>query len=109
MTTNSAYELVEIEANKDYAPKAVGAPYVGSGPVVNKGMTPPIFALWCVKSTNTGNIVIQPLGNENPVTIPCSAMKEGVVYYIYLKKLLDDNNGAVKFMGYKYKDYPITL
>ncbi len=107
MTPNSAYELVEIKKDLDYSPKMNHLPTVPNGPVVSKGMSPPIFALWCVASCSTGSIKIQPLGNENPIEIPCNALKPGVVYYIYLKKILDDCEGQVKFIGYKYKEAPI--
>lgn len=109
MTPNSAYELVDIEKNVDYSPKINNQPTsTNDGPVVSKGMTPPVFALWCVESCNTGTVSIHPLGNENPIEVPCNAFKPGVVYYIYLKKLLNDNDGKVKFIGYRYKDNPMT-
>jgi len=108
MTPNSAYELVNIEKDVDYSPKMNHQPgSVHNGPVVAKGINPPIFALWCVESCNTGTVSIHALGNENPTEIPCNAFKAGVVYYIYLKKLLNDNDGKVKFVGYKYKEAPI--
>lgn len=106
MNPNSAYELVPIMKDIDYGPKMNTMPNT-TGPVASKGMSPPIFALWCVESTTTGTIKLHPLGNELPVSIPCNAFKVGVVYYIYLKKLLDDNEGKVKFIGYKYKECPI--
>lgn len=104
MTPNSAYELVEIVKDTDYAPRMT---HMSETSVVSKGLTPPIFALWCVSSCQEGFIEILPLGNENPISIPCNAIKPGVVYYIYLKKLLSDNMGQVKFIGYRYKDAPI--
>lgn len=108
MTPNSAYELVQIEKDVDYSPKMNNEPVTNNnGPVVSKGMTPPIFALWCVESCNTGTVKIHPIGNQNPIEIPCNAFKAGVVYYIYLKKLVDDCEGKVKFVGYKYRENPI--
>lgn len=116
MTPNSAYELVPIVKGTDYSPQAIteafvdpntGAP-VSPAPTVSAGNTAPIFAMLCTAS-GAGSVVIRALGNDSDITIPGVAFVEGVVYYIYLKKLVDDNSGAFKFVGYRYKQTPLTL
>lgn len=110
MNPNSAYELIEIQEGVDYSPSEQFTNYGGpGGPSVSAGMSSPVFALFCIESSGVGNIKIRSLGNDSDITIPAAAFKQGVVYYMYLKELVDDNGGAVKFVGYKYKTYPMVL
>lgn len=104
MTPNSAYSLVEIVEGQDYTPGPVTSMV---GPVsVQTGLEPPIYALLCTKGGTSGNIQIQLLGMDSPITIPSTTFKQGVVYYMYLKKLVDDNSGDVTFVGLKYANSP---
>lgn len=117
MTPNSCYELVPIVQGTDYSPAPITGPFtdpntgavVSPAPTVSAGVTAPIFALLCTASTGSGNVKIRALGNGSDITIPCAAFVEGVVYYIYLKKLVDDNSGAVKFVGYRYGNNPLVF
>ena len=113
MVPNSAYKLVPIVAGTNYAPAATTEDFVDpnlglqspAGATVAGPMSPPIFALFCTYSSGVGNVVLQALGNDDNVVIPASAFKEGVVYYIYLKKLL---SGDVTFVGYQYAQMPLV-
>jgi hypothetical protein len=104
MTPNSAYSLVNIVEGVDYTQ----APTTSMvGPVsVQTGLEPPIYALLCTKGGTSGNIEIQLLGMGSPISIPATTFKQGVVYYMYLKKLVDDNSGDVTFVGFRYANSP---
>lgn len=109
MTPNSAYKIVPIVRGHDYCPKpAKGDAFASSDPVV--------YALLCVGNTCTdpaATVSIQTVGGaidgEAEVRIPAAAFKVGVVYSIYLARLMDDCNGAVSFIGYQYKVCPLTF
>lgn len=117
MNPNSAHELVVITQGTDYTPTEQfvnhnnpnSGPTSPPGPLVSNGLNSPVFALLCTSSTGAGNIKLRALGNNSDITIPAAAFKQGVVYYLYLKKLVDDGGGAVTFVGYKYKQYPMVL
>jgi hypothetical protein len=115
MLPNSGYELVPIVPGVDYSPAAQTTDFVDPNSglpnspahMVANGVSAPIFALLCTKSSGAGSIVIQALGNTSGgVTILSTAFVAGQVYYIYLKKLLNDNSGAVAFVGYRYAQMP---
>lgn len=106
MTPNSAYELVSIVEGTDYTPQP-RTKMVGSV-TVNDGLQPPIYALLCTKGGTSGNIQLQLLGMNAPISIPSTTFKQGVTYYMYLKKLVDDNSGDVAFVGYKYSAHPLV-
>ena len=120
MTPNSAYKLVRILPNVDYSPATI---YIRHGkispdlenteadtrPKIYGGKGPPIFAVLCTKSTGSGFCKIQLLGNDEPVELPSQAFRQGVVYYMYFKKLIDDDGGNLKFVGYQYQEHPPTL
>lgn len=120
MVPNSAYTLVSITTGTSYAPAATtqnfyGAPTLANPTGVVSGisgpMTPPIFALFCTVA-NTGNVVIRPLGAPDDasgdITFPAGSFKQGVVYYIYLKKVVSDDS-TVKFVGYQYSGTPLAV
>ena len=104
MTPNSAYSLVEIVEGTDYTP----APKMGDvgGNAVEIGVEPPIYGLLCTKSGTAGNIELKLLGMANSILIPSATFKQGVIYYFYLKELVDDNSGDVTFVGMKYNNSP---
>lgn len=107
MTPNSAYSLVPILQGVDYTPTPI---YETIGSTnVEKGKTPPIFALLCTKGGTSGNIQIRLLGDSSAVTIPSMTFKQGVVYYMYLAELVNDNGGDVTFVGYKYSAHPLVF
>lgn len=107
MNPNSAYELIEIEVGTDYSPTTIFET-VGTTNVP-KGLSAPVYALLCTKSGTSGNVQIKTLGMDEPIDIPAATFKQGVVYYMYLKELVDDNSGDVKFVGFKYKSHPMVL
>lgn len=107
MNPNSAYELIEIEEGVDYSPVTIFET-VGSTSVP-KGSSAPVYALLCTKGGTAGNISIKTLGMDDPIEIPSQTFKQGVVYYMYLKELVDDNGEDVKFVGFKYKNHPLVL
>jgi len=98
MTPNSAYTLVPIQKGTDYTPTELPA---GKG-----RMTGPIFAVLCTRSTGTGTCKISALGNPVPVEVPSQSFRQGVVYYIYLRQLVDDDGGNLSFLGYQYAQHP---
>ena len=102
MTPNSAYELVEIAEGVDYTPAEIKD---GS---VTVGIEPPIYALLCTKGGTSGDVEIKLLGNSSAITIPATTFKQGVVYYMYLKELVDDNSADVKFVGFRYNNHPMV-
>lgn len=114
MNPNSAYSQVAIVVGTDYTPTAQFTnhvdPNVGvtspPGPQVANGLNSPVFALFCTV-TSTGNTQIQLLGDNAPVTYPAGSFKQGVVYYMYLKKLVAD--GGASFVGFRYQQYPFVL
>ena len=63
----------------------------------------------CTKSTGTGVVVLKALGNDVDVNIPTETFKVGVVYYIYLKELIDDDGNGVEFIGYQYQSHPFAF
>lgn len=107
MNPNSAYELIEIVVGTDYSPTTIFET-VGTANVP-KGLSAPVYALLCTKGGTTGDVQIKTLGMDEPIDIPAATFKQGVVYYMYLKELVDDNGGDVKFVGFKYKSYPMVL
>jgi hypothetical protein len=109
MMPNSAYTLEAIVLEQDYTPQQKFRTMGVGGPSVKDGIEGPIYAVLITESATTGSITLECLGNEEPVTIPCNALKVGVVYNIYLKKLITDNGGAVKMMGFRYSTHPLTL
>jgi len=104
MTPNSAYSLVDIVQGVDYTPGPVNE-IIGTA-TIEKGRQPPIYGLLCTKGGTAGDIQIQLLGMDAPITIPATTFKQGVIYYFYLKILVDDNAGDVKFVGMKYNNHP---
>ena len=106
MNPNSAYKLITIEKGIDYAPENV---YIKHGAVkadVYGGKTPPIFAVLCTKSTGDGYCKIKLLGDEHPVEMLSQSFRQGVVYYIYIKELVEDDGGNLKFVGFQYPKSP---
>lgn len=115
MMPNSGYELVKIVKGTDYSPAARTADFVDPNLgalsptyTVSDGYTPPIFALLCTKSTGSGNCEIEALGNDGAVIFPSNAFVKGNVYYIYLKRLIDDDFGGLQFVGFRYANMPLT-
>jgi hypothetical protein len=118
MMPNSAHQLVNIVVGTDYTPVSTTVtvtgpptPIVPSGHVTVPGpLTSPVFALFCTVA-NTGNTIIRAIGAKDDgtedITFPAGSFKQGVVYYIYLKKLVADGGGA--FIGYKYSTTPVPL
>lgn len=96
MLPNSAYAIVPIVKGTDYS-------------VLNN----PIYALLCIKSSGVAPVTIQALGNPDTspegVIMTADVFKVGVVYYIYLKRLIDDASGTVAFVGYQYPSRPMIL
>jgi hypothetical protein len=92
MTPNSGYELVPIVMGYDYSTD-----------------NNPIYALLCTKSSGTAPITIQAPGNATPITINADTFKVGVVYYFYLKMLVDDASATVAFVGYRYPSRPMIF
>jgi hypothetical protein len=112
MNPNSAYSLVTIIVGTDYTPSAqtithkdgnTGAPTTVT---VNNGLNSPVYAMFCTV-TNTGNTQVQLLGDAAPTTFPAGSFKQGVIYYMYLKKLVADGGGS--FVGFQYNAYPLAL
>ena len=91
MTPNSAFNLVNIELNKDYA---------------ESDSTVPIFAIHCTK-TNTGIVKLLPLGSKDEIEFPTGSFVQGAIYWIYVRKISDLGNGS--FVGYKYASRPYNL
>lgn len=104
MTPNSAYSLVPIVEGVDYTPGPVNE-IIGAA-TIEKGRMPPIYGLLCTKGGTSGNISLMLLGMTDPILIPATTFKQGVVYYFYLKELVDDNSGDVTFVGMKYNNSP---
>lgn len=96
MLPNSAYTLEPIVVGQNYSQDAK-----------------PIYALLCTKSAGAGNVKMQARGNTaqstGDITIPSVAFVVGVVYYIYLSVLTDDDSGNVKFVGFRYPAMPVVL
>ncbi len=117
MNPNSCYKMINVVEGTDYTPTEQFTTHVDpnlgetspAGPTVSAGLNSPIFALLCTASTGSGNVEIQALGNDTPVVFPSNAFIKGVVYYIYLKKLVSDDGGAVSFVGFQYNAYPFIL
>lgn len=107
MTPNSAYSLVDIVKGVDYTPGPV-TETIGAA-TIEKGRQPPIYGLLCTKGGTTGNIQLTLLGMDTPITIPSATFKQGVVYYFYLKELVDDDGGDVTFVGMKYNNHPMVF
>jgi hypothetical protein len=107
MATNSCYKLVPIVVGTDYTPKAQTKLYEGYD--VNNGLTSPVTALLCVKSSGTGLVQIKALGNDTPIDFTADVFKVGVVYNIYLSTLVADAGGTVGFVGYQGSGYPLSL
>ena len=114
MTPNSAYSMIPIVVGTDYTPTEQFTthddPNIGPtsppGPTVSNGLNSPVYALFCTQTT-TAPVQIQLLGDSSPITITTGAFKQGVVYYMYLQKLVDDGGGI--FIGLKYQQYPFIL
>lgn len=113
MSPNSAYKLVPITDGVDYSPIpqtiAVLDPNTGvpTGKNAQNGMTPPIYALLCIASNgNTTTIQIQAFGDSTPTTFYTKAFVPGVVYYMYVAKVIGTN---AAFIGYQYQTTPLTL
>jgi len=114
MTPNSAYSLIPIVVGTDYSPVQQYTthvdPNVGPtsppGPTVENGLNSPVYALFCT-TTTTGTTQIQLLGDAAPISFPAGSFKQGVVYYMYLKKIVADGGGT--FVGYKYTTHPFVL
>lgn len=114
MQPNSAYSQVAIVVNTDYTPTQQYTTHVDpnigptspAGPTVQNGFNSPVYGLFCTV-TNTSTVQIQCLGDASPVSYPAGAFKQGVVYYMYLKKLVADGGGA--FIGFRYTTYPLAL
>ena len=114
MNPNSAYSLVPIVVGSDYTPTEQftthNDPNLGPtsppGPTVSNGLNSPVYALFCT-TTTTGPTDIQLLGDATPITFPTGSFKQGVVYYLYLKKLVAAGGGT--FIGLRYNSYPFTL
>lgn len=114
MTPNSAYSMIPIVVGTDYTPTQQFTthvdPNVGPtsppGPTVSNGLNSPVYALFCT-TTTTGPAQIELLGDSSPITIPAGAFVKGVVYYMYLKKLVADGSGT--FIGLRYQQHPFIL
>ncbi len=114
MNPNSAYSLVPIVEGTDYTPTAQTTthddPNLGPtsppGPTVANGYNPPIYAIFCT-ATTIAPAQVELLGDVSPITFPTGAFVKGVVYYMYLKKLVADGGGS--FIGMKYNTYPFVL
>lgn len=114
MNPNSAYSQVAIVVGTDYSPVTQYTthvdPNVGPtsppGPTVANGLNSPVFALFCTV-TSTSATQVQLLGDAAAVTYPSGSFKQGVVYYMYLKKLVAD--GGASFIGFRYNSYPMAL
>ena len=114
MTPNSAYTLVPIVVGTNYAPAAQQTNFVDPnsgpssppGPLVDNGVTPPIYAMFCTVQ-GAGTVQIKAIGNSVAISIPAAAFKVGVVYYIYLGTLVAD--GGCTFVGYQYAHNPLIL
>jgi len=92
MLPNSAFKLEPIVTGTDYSQDAK-----------------PIYALLCTKSAGAGNIIMKARGNDTGVTMPSDAFVVGVIYYIYLGELVDDDSGNVEFIGFRYHAMPMVL
>ncbi len=114
MNPNSGYSQVAIVVGTDYTPTEQFTnhvdPNVGvtspPGPSVSAGLNSPVYALFCTVTT-TGPCQVQLLGDSAPVTYPTGSFKQGVVYYMYLAKLVADGGGS--FIGFRYQQYPFIL
>ena len=113
MTPNSAYKFVPIVSNTDYTPTAITVENkdpntgAGTGIFVKNGYTPPIYALLCTDSTGDATtITIQALGDGSATTVAASSFVPGVVYYIYIRKIVGT---AVKFIGFQYQSTPLVF
>jgi len=107
MTPNSAWSMIPIVEGVDYTQEvtyeSVGTASVGTG------YTPPIYALLCTTGGTAGNVVLQLLGDPDAgVTMPATTFKQGVIYPMYLRKLIDDNGGNVAFVGLRYRSSPLV-
>jgi len=112
MNPNSAYSLVPIVVGTDYSPTAQTTAHTdpntgaSSSVIVDNGLNSPVYAMFCTVG-NQAPVDIQLLGDVSPVTFPSGSFKQGVIYYMYLKKLVADGGGS--FIGFKYNSYPMTL
>lgn len=106
MQPNSGYALIPIVKETDYTPMDITRSHGNTDIQIYAGKSNPIFALWCIESTDVGVVKIMSLGNDMPVTVPAGAFRQGVVYYMYLKQLVEDAGGKVKFIGYQYATHP---
>ena len=114
MNPNSAYKSIDIVVGTDYTPTEQftthNDPNIGAtsppGPTVSAGLDSPIYAMLCTAS-NTGPCEIQLLGDSASIIYPAGTFKQGVVYYMYLKKLVSAGGSA--FVGFKYHSYPFVL
>jgi hypothetical protein len=120
MNPNSAYKLVTIEPGKVYVPNNLYGKhgYIqpelentehDKRPQVFLSKTSPIFAVWCVESSGDGMCTFECLGNSEPITVPSKSFRQGVVYYMFFKRLLDDDKGRLKLVGYQYHTHPPNL
>lgn len=107
MTPNSAYSLIDIVVGVDYTPGPINET-IGTA-IIEKGRQPPIYGLLCTKGGTAGNIELKLLGMTDPISIPAATFKQGVIYYFYLKELVSDNGGDVKFVGVKYNNFPLVF
>jgi hypothetical protein len=114
MQPNSAYKLIPIVVGTDYTPTQQytthddpnTGPTSPPGPTVANGLNSPIYAMFCT-ATNSGTTKVRLLGDTADISFPSGSFKQGVVYYVYLKKLVDDGGGS--FIGYLYQQYPFIL
>jgi len=114
MNPNSAYSQIAIAVGTDYTPTQQTTTHVDPnlgptsppGPTVAAGLNSPVFALFCTV-TSTGTTQVQLLGDAAAVSYPAGSFKQGVVYYMYLKKLVAD--GGASFIGFRYQQYPFVL
>jgi hypothetical protein len=114
MQPNSAYKLVTIVAGTDYTPVEQFTthtdPNIGPtsppGPTVSNGLTSPIYAIFCTVS-NTSTTKIQLLGDSVPTDFAAGALKQGVVYNMYISKITDLGGGT--FIGMSYQQHPFIL
>ncbi len=96
MVPNSAYSIISITEGQDYEPEKKGKNYLKS----------PVYAFLCTK-TNTAVTKLQPLGNEESLDFPPGSFRQGVAYYIYVKKFVSLGGG--EFKGWKYTGSPLVL
>ena len=113
MSPNSAYKLIPIVDGVDYSPAPQTMPELdpntglATGKTVKNGWSAPIYALLCTASNgNTTTIQIQALGDGSPTTFYSKAFVPGVVYYMYVSKVIGTN---ASFIGYQYQSAPLTL